>query len=606
MKLTKLEIQGFRGISTGDISFRDFSILIGANNCGKTTVIEALALLLGRDRLVRSLTEHDFFGSNPAPADRIKIIATVSGFEPNDPAHHQNWFRMGRGVPMWLDVNTEQVNPDNRNDTDLLVCQIAFCARFDKATLEVETIRYFLDDAQQEDPFAEDANVTQLSITLIKELGFFLVPANRTWDRMFSFGSELFRRAVTYVGGKPAEAVIEERDRLRNPQTPLERDEKLGHLVADVNSDIKKLIGKDIELKLRLTSTDSDGVLEAVVPHFSEDDGVALPSRRHGSGLISLQTLILLMRFGALRITSGENFIMAIEEPELHVPPPQQRKLLHIIQQMATQTIITTHSPTVAAVPDPHELMLLVNKDGVLSARPLLPKKLDLEASSPQRGLFLSDREATVTAVMNPAVIIPEGKTDAGWLRLLARIADLTDGDSEVCFTHEVGVIPTKDARIIDVYTDLVSVHPNLTCLVDGDRAGKDYIKALSGLESPCQRIITWPDDWTIENIIAWIVAADETILNDPELQAAGLPNTAELLATELQIKGKKTDEVLHALLADAIAQNPQCCNRVLHLLNLLGVISTGRDVQEEAATVVKDKNGVTNIWTFSNAFPGI
>ncbi len=147
MKLAKLEIQGFRGVSSGEISFGDFSVLIGANNCGKTTVIEALALLFGRDRLVRTLTEHDFFGSNPSPAERIKIVATVTGFAANEPARHPNWFRMGRGVPKWLNTTTGRVHPTKQQETDLLACQIAFCARFDKTSLEVETIRHFLDDA---------------------------------------------------------------------------------------------------------------------------------------------------------------------------------------------------------------------------------------------------------------------------------------------------------------------------------------------------------------------------------------------------------------------------------------------------------------------------
>lgn len=65
MKIVRLDIAGFRGIETGRLLFDDFTVFIGANNCGKTTVIEALALLFGRDRLVRNLTEHDFFGSNP-------------------------------------------------------------------------------------------------------------------------------------------------------------------------------------------------------------------------------------------------------------------------------------------------------------------------------------------------------------------------------------------------------------------------------------------------------------------------------------------------------------------------------------------------------------
>jgi hypothetical protein len=49
---------------------------------------------------------------------------------------------------------------------------------------------------------------------------------------MISFSSELFRRAVAYVGGNPAAAVLEERDRLRSPERPMEQDPKLAQLVG--------------------------------------------------------------------------------------------------------------------------------------------------------------------------------------------------------------------------------------------------------------------------------------------------------------------------------------------------------------------------------------
>lgn len=49
------------------VDFTDHSVPIGPGNCGKTTIVEALALLFGRDRLVRNLTEHDFYGENPKP-----------------------------------------------------------------------------------------------------------------------------------------------------------------------------------------------------------------------------------------------------------------------------------------------------------------------------------------------------------------------------------------------------------------------------------------------------------------------------------------------------------------------------------------------------------
>ena len=56
MQIAQLWIQNFRGIREARIAFGSHTVFIGPNNCGKTTIIEALALLLGRDRMVRTLT----------------------------------------------------------------------------------------------------------------------------------------------------------------------------------------------------------------------------------------------------------------------------------------------------------------------------------------------------------------------------------------------------------------------------------------------------------------------------------------------------------------------------------------------------------------------
>jgi len=609
MKIVRLDISGFRGVEEGKILLNDFTVLIGANNCGKTTVVESLALLLGRDRLVRSLTEHDFFGSNPAVADRIKIVATVSGFLHNDPEQNHDWFRVGRASEKWFDPVSGNLSPAPTEAATELACQIAFCARFDHHTLEPESIRYFYDDEQAADPFADDAAITLIPVSLIKELGLFLVPANRTWDKMMSFGSELFRRTVAYVEGNPSEAVIAERDRLRVPTQPLEEDGRLAALVGHINTDLKRLFGKDMRLTLRVTTTDSEGVLDAVMPHFQEPGRPNLPGKRHGNGLISFQTLILLMRFGNLRKERGDNFIMLVEEPELHIPPPQQRKLLHFLKSMATQTIVTSHSPTVAAVADPHQLVLLVNRQGTLSANPLLKSPVEDNASAVRRALFLSDRNATVSAIMHPAVLIPEGKFDASWMRLFCRIADLTENDGpqgNATFTHEVGVIPTKDARIRDTYMELVNVHPSLSCLVDGDQSGHDYCAALAGTNPRCERIVKWPDGWTIEDVVGWICEADPSVLQHQDVAGLGLPEDVADLATHLKLAPQKTDEVIHAALADAITSKPACANRVRYVLTVLAAVATGRAPPQNSAFDLLHQNGITHTWTFNHAVPGV
>jgi putative ATP-dependent endonuclease of OLD family len=156
-------------------------------------------------------------------------------------------------------------------------------------------VRYFHDDDTIGDVFLEEAHV-RVPGRLIRDIGFFLVPANRTWDRVVSFGSELFRRVVASGSGQPAESVLGERDRLRAPQEPLEADPRLAPIVAQLNVELQGFFRTGPTLQLRVTSTDSDGLLEAVVPHYLQAGApLGLPARRHGNGLISLQYLLLLL-----------------------------------------------------------------------------------------------------------------------------------------------------------------------------------------------------------------------------------------------------------------------------------------------------------------------
>ena len=110
MHIVRLKISGFRGVRSSDIALGRHAVLVGPNNSGKTTIIEALALLFGRDRLVRRLTEHDFRGSAPDETARIQLITTVAGFAPNDPYHHPAWFSPERGVEKWFDPNAKTLS----------------------------------------------------------------------------------------------------------------------------------------------------------------------------------------------------------------------------------------------------------------------------------------------------------------------------------------------------------------------------------------------------------------------------------------------------------------------------------------------------------------
>src|SRR3990172_6908451 len=85
MKLTKLKIHNFRGIRSAELFIDGHTLLIGRNNVGKSTICEALDLVLGPDRLARipPVEEFDFFNAEYLEADgetqipvRIEVLLT--------------------------------------------------------------------------------------------------------------------------------------------------------------------------------------------------------------------------------------------------------------------------------------------------------------------------------------------------------------------------------------------------------------------------------------------------------------------------------------------------------------------------------------------------
>jgi hypothetical protein len=475
-----------------------------------------------------------------------------------------------------LDPKTKTLSaaPDAQH-TELAV-QIGFAARFDLDELEAETIRFFVDDeATLGDPFADDAHLRMIQPKALQELGFFLVPASRTWDRWISFSSELFRRVVATRGDMPAQAVRAERQRLWTPPdgARLEDQPGLSEIVNAANDELRALMASAPRLQLRLTATDSDSVLESVVPHFVQGAGPTLPSLRQGAGLVSLQSLLLLMQFGKARAETGQSFVLAVEEPELHIQPSQQKRLVNRLNALCDQTIVTTHSPIVAAMFPAPDTLFIETREGVLSAKPLMDP-VPAQPTNHQQHLLYAWRQRLVATLMHECVLIPEGVSDVAWLEALQTALELHQGWQDAWggaspLSTFVGIVPTIDAKIADTFALVRAVHSRPCVLVDGDNEGLGYFDAVKTSNPPPCCVVFWPEDWAMEHVVAWIAGADEAAMLIALGAALGTP-FANREALTAHLLTKKSYAPTHESAAVTIMASAACQARAAQLLNAL------------------------------------
>jgi len=574
MRILGLRIYNFRGVTTATLIFKERSAFIGPNGVGKSTIVDALSLVLGRSRMVQNLTEHDFYGSVPVAADRIRIVATLGGFSTNEPDDHGDWFRRDRGVPKWWDSASLRALDNPAADAELCV-EVGFCARFDSEELAVETMRYFHDDDALVDPYV-DEGVNLAPTRLLNELGFYVLPARRTWDGVASFGSDLFRRAVSAAGGIPATSVLAHRDQLRAPVSPLEADPAMQALVAAMNQRLGALMGGATDFKLRVTATDSESLLKALVPHYQKAGTPTLPAHRHGTGLVSLQSLVLLLETGVARRAAGKPFILALEEPELHIGPGLQRRLIEDAVALSNQVIVTTHSPEVGSVFRAEDIQVLSTLAGVMTGRSLLQTARNATPNA-VRQIVLDQRPRTVEALMFPNILVPEGRIDDTWLRLLADVVATGERPNRgpaiyPPFGAIMGTVPTKDAATVATWRYLQPLNPNPVPIVDGDAAGDGYVQSLLAQVPRPRTVLQWAAGQMIEHVVGWCIDVDSvTVLPEINISLARQYATTIALIAELQVNsnqgGLKSDYFAYEDIAAVLKRSPACVARVEELL---------------------------------------
>ena len=457
MLLTQLEIRNFRGIKELTLSLDDLCVLIGENNSGKSTVLDALRICLTRrmGEGARVFEEYDYHlpdpASEPSKAEAIEITLTF--------AEKQE----GERPPAITQVLGEAAQFDDRS---LWSARLRVRSSFDVEANDFATEYDFLDKSGN--PLSRDRNL----LVGIRQLApVFYLASLRDAAQEFRAQSQFwgpFVRALEFKEGEKAE--------LEEALSELNRTVLQRHSAFEsVRDQLKKMadylpLGETDPVSIEAIPSKAFDTLSRTQIKLASKTGARIPIVRHGSGTQSLAVIGLFGAFlnSQLGDVYGEHSepLLALEEPEAHLHPSAINAVVRMLRDIPGQKLVSTHSGDLLADVPLKNVRRLRRIRGKISVH-----GVDEHAFSPEdiEKLNHKVRKTRGELLFSRCWLLVEGETEAVLLPECARAMghDLhTEGVSVVEFS-QIGV-----ERLIRL-ADQLSIE--WFALVDNDRQGGKY-----------------------------------------------------------------------------------------------------------------------------------
>ncbi len=398
MQISRLKIKNFRGIQTASVILSKHSVLIGDNNTGKTTILEAIDLVLGPDRLNRvpPIDEHDFYqgkyladasaedvatsakaeqgveaegadderakdadvradGDLTAEAPQIEIEVTIA-----DLTEEQKG-KFGDYIEFWeSETGTlyDQPNPagvDVASITEAL--RVTFIGWYDLEEDDFEGKTYFTRSLSESD------NPVGFSKKDKQICGFLYLRSLRTGSRALSLERGSLLDLILRLKEVRPQMWEDTIGKLASYSVANDPELGISGVLESINTALKKYVPKEwgIEPHLKVSNLTREHLRKVITAFIATGEGShAAPFYRQGTGTINMLVLAMLSQIAE----DKQNVIFAMEEPETAIPPYAQKRIVHEIRNLASQTIFTSHSPyvleeftlkeTIVLARDPH------------------------------------------------------------------------------------------------------------------------------------------------------------------------------------------------------------------------------------------------------------
>jgi putative ATP-dependent endonuclease of OLD family len=348
IQVVEVRVRNFRSLRQVDVTLDNLTVLIGENNSGKTSFLEALNIAIGLGR--RNILRDDVYlalNETSVPKDRVVTIDILIR-----PMDNQNVI-LEKFSDFWLLLWGNGISQDEE-DNDFV--GIRTQAKWDDDQREYVTKREFLknweiDPDQWENSQAKEN--AEVYTKYIEPFALYLMDAKRDIQDELSNKSSFWNRLISDFNLDDStvtrvERVLDKINKKITSNSPLlvHTQKYLDELCKSIPSEKGSLSISPILQNLRNASKSAD-------INFATKGAQTFPLIRHGMGTRSLAVLLIFRAYIDWRQRDQAQGtlhpILGLEEPEAHLHPQAQRALFEQIEKISGQRIVSTHSPYIAS-----------------------------------------------------------------------------------------------------------------------------------------------------------------------------------------------------------------------------------------------------------------